>query len=242
MGSFWGGFLEGTAESFEKQAEKRATEAERQAELKRIEKKAIMDALLGGEIEPTTTPEEAVYTETLPPLKPRNIGQAIMQGIGLKRSEAGGQRMYRRTTMGSKEAITDESGNIIGYRPKGAVFQPKPTVEKPTLWDIQKEARTTVNAMINQNPVLQAQAFNNPALVTDLIDKEAERLNVKYKLKESLTPSPIVSPEPTEPTQPIQPTPPTGERIKVISPEGKRGTIPKSQLPEALREGYKQIS
>lgn len=51
----------------------------------------------------------------------------------------------------------------------------------PSEFDIQKEARTTVNAMIDQNTALQIQAYKNPSLLTDLIDKETERLSAKYR-------------------------------------------------------------
>jgi len=120
----------------------------------------------------------------------------------------------------------------------------KSVANQPDKWDIQKEARTTVNAMINQNPVLQAQVFQNPKLVTDLIDKEVERLSEKYR-GGGLT-SPISSPE--IPTSTPLPTPkftppkitPTEERINVISPEGKKGTIPRSQLDDALKTGFKR--
>lgn len=43
-----------------------------------------------------------------------------------------------------------------------------------------------------------------------------------------------VTPQPAAPSS-------TGERVKVISPDGKRGSIPVEQLDEALREGYRQV-
>lgn len=43
-------------------------------------------------------------------------------------------------------------------------------------------------------------------------------------------------PPQTPPPKPI----PTG-RVNVISPDGKRGSIPANQLQEALRAGYKQV-
>ena len=35
--------------------------------------------------------------------------------------------------------------------------------------------------------------------------------------------------------------PSSGNRIKVMSPDGKAGTIPKEQLQDALKQGYKQV-
>jgi hypothetical protein len=55
---------------------------------------------------------------------------------------------------------------------------------------------------------------------------------------------------PVEPTQSqVQPQPtggqpspiPTGGRVTVVSPDGKRGSIPTNQLQEALTAGYKQV-
>jgi len=54
------------------------------------------------------------------------------------------------------------------------------TTSKPSLWDLQKEARTTVNAMVNNNPLLQVQTFKDPSLLTNLINDEVERLKKKY--------------------------------------------------------------
>ncbi len=51
---------------------------------------------------------------------------------------------------------------------------------KPTQWDLQKEARTTVNAMLQNNDELQGKVFNNPAMLTELIDQEVSRLQGKY--------------------------------------------------------------
>lgn len=41
-------------------------------------------------------------------------------------------------------------------------------------------------------------------------------------------------------TKGVEPEVDTNERVTVISPDGKRGTIPASQLQEALKAGYKQ--
>jgi hypothetical protein len=54
------------------------------------------------------------------------------------------------------------------------------TTGKPTLWDLQKEARTTVNSMLQNNPELQGKVFENPNMLTGLIDQEVTRLQGKY--------------------------------------------------------------
>jgi len=56
----------------------------------------------------------------------------------------------------------------------------KVNTQKPTLWDLQKEARTTVNSALQNNPELQGKVFENPAMLTDLIDKEVGRLQTRY--------------------------------------------------------------
>ncbi len=84
------------------------------------------------------------------------------------------------------------------------VYTRTSSVEKPTPWDLQKEARITVNAMISQNPQLQMEAFKNPQTLTDLIDKEVARLSKQYgKGGEAL---PKTTPEPTASYTPEQET------------------------------------
>jgi len=60
----------------------------------------------------------------------------------------------------------------------GKIYQSR----KPSKFDLQKEARITVNAMISQNPTLQMKAFENPNLLTSLIDEEVARLSEQYGL------------------------------------------------------------
>ena len=89
-----------------------------------------------------------------------------------------------------KAKIKQEYAPPVGYEPttqeEAISFEEAKAglKAKPTKWDIQKEARITVNAMINQNAELQMQAFENPSLITDLIDKETERLSQQYGLSQ----------------------------------------------------------
>lgn len=107
----------------------------------------------------------------------------------------------------------DEEGNpITQFMPKGIkkITPPTPKMEKPTRWDIQKEARTTVNSIINQNPSLQMQAWKDPTLITNMIDEEVERLSQQYGVdKESLLPLPK-TPKPKG----------TSGKIKIIRTKG----------------------
>jgi len=41
-------------------------------------------------------------------------------------------------------------------------------------------------------------------------------------------------------SQQVTPTAPSG-KVRVISPDGKTGTIPAEQLEEALKSGYKRV-
>ena len=244
MSSFWTGFLEGATRHIE---EKRKSDKERALE--------ILKGVISGDIEsmPEISEAQGMGTTSQQPLitgprRPRNIGEIIKSGFGITP-----QQGYRRRTttipeVSPSEKLTktyDEFG-----RPKG--FTIAPTTEKPTLWDIQKEARTTVNAMINQNPTLQIQVFDNPELITNLVDREVARLKKIYISEETkLSPMPSET-TPTLPSLPSTPEiaplsqpaipKPTEERISVISLQGKRGTIPKSQLQDALKQGYRKIN
>ena len=51
---------------------------------------------------------------------------------------------------------------------------------KPSSWDMRKEARTTVNALVSNNPALQMKAFKDPSLITKMIDDEVMRLEGQY--------------------------------------------------------------
>jgi len=119
--------------------------------------------------------------------KMSGVGQAIAKVADRLRSqrETGEAMKTQLDLLGQTEKIK-AMYNPKGYEPKtqeealayeGAKAGLKAT---PTDWDVQKEARTTVNAMINQNPGLQGQAFDNPALITDLINKEVDRLKGRY--------------------------------------------------------------
>lgn len=57
--------------------------------------------------------------------------------------------------------------------------------EKPSAFEVEKEARMRINAMINENPDLQSKLFENPQELTNMIDAEVERLSKKYKLTET---------------------------------------------------------
>lgn len=58
---------------------------------------------------------------------------------------------------------------------------PKSQQQRPVApWEMQKEARTTVNTMISNNPVLYAEVMKDPNLIIKLINDEVERLNQKY--------------------------------------------------------------
>jgi hypothetical protein len=110
--------------------------------------------------------------------------------------------------------------------------------QKPSIWDIQKEARTTVNAMINQNMTLQMQAFKDPKLMTNLIDSEVERLSKKYGVEYE----PITTPQPEGETAPANISMPTStlnnvnpkitDRIKQLRSSG----ISDAEISRALKE------
>lgn len=94
-----------------------------------------------------------------------------------------------------------------------------------TPWDIQKEARITVNDMLKGNPMLQTQVFRNPTLITDLIDEEVTRLSEQYKV--------------TMPTKPARPTP-RGKRVRMTAPDGKTYTIDQSEVKDAIANGWER--
>ena len=77
-----------------------------------------------------------------------------------------------------------------GYEevPKGKKYVKKLS-KKPTKWEIRKEARTTVNSMLDDNYDLQMKVYENPGLLDELIDRQVERLE-KYYLKGKKIPKP----------------------------------------------------
>ena len=52
--------------------------------------------------------------------------------------------------------------------------------------------------------------------------------------------NPVEAPSPDRQPQ-AQPLSPTGGRVTVVSPDGKKGSIPANQLQQALTAGYKQV-
>ncbi len=84
----------------------------------------------------------------------------------------------------------------------------KPKDETPSLWDLQKEARTTVNSMLQNNPELQGKVFQDPNLLTNLIDQEVMRLTGRYRGNNTNLKTP--NPQPEETTQPTAWKIPTG--------------------------------
>ena len=167
--------------------------------------------------------------------KKAGLGSVIAKVADRLRSQReAGEEQGRKINLLGVEGLMTGKIAPAGAEETGTTFDLpmgkfKSVTSQPEMWDIQKEARTTVNAMINQNPELQSQVFENPKLITDLIDQEADRLSQKYRgggQVSTFTPPKI--------------TTPTEERITVISSTGQKGTIPKSQLQEALKSGYKR--
>lgn len=78
-------------------------------------------------------------------------------------------------------------GYQIGYGKEG-----KPILEKiekkkvPTLWDIQKEARANINAMITSNPTLQMELMRNPRKRIQMLNDEVKRLSEQYGLTSNI--------------------------------------------------------
>lgn len=70
--------------------------------------------------------------------------------------------------------------------------------ETPTLWDLQKEARTTVNSMLQNNPELQGKVFENPTMLTDLIDAEVARLQGRYMEGKNISQKEVTSKIPAD--------------------------------------------
>jgi len=50
----------------------------------------------------------------------------------------------------------------------------------PSSWDIEKEARIRASSMLNDNPRLQIKAFDDPTIITSLIENEKKRLGNIY--------------------------------------------------------------
>jgi len=50
----------------------------------------------------------------------------------------------------------------------------------PSSWDIEKEARIRASSMLNDNPSLQIKAFDDPTIITSLIENEKKRLGNIY--------------------------------------------------------------
>lgn len=74
----------------------------------------------------------------------------------------------------------DAQGNPV-LLPKNATIKNASSAEKtPTDLELERLATSRVNAFLNQNPVLQAQLFNNPLQYQDMLDKEVARLRQKY--------------------------------------------------------------
>lgn len=53
--------------------------------------------------------------------------------------------------------------------------------ERPSKFQLQKEARITVNAMINQNPHLQMEVWKDPNVYTERVEAEVKRLTRQFK-------------------------------------------------------------
>lgn len=101
-----------------------------------------------------------------------------------KLKELAYQSQLQKELKMTPDALPPSQADYYGAQAEEARAKAK-TAGVPTMWDVQKEARTTVNAMINQNPSLQLQAFKNPTLVTNMINQEVERLSGRYRQSQS---------------------------------------------------------
>ncbi|HDP36813.1 MAG TPA: hypothetical protein ENN27_02930 [Candidatus Atribacteria bacterium] len=136
-----------------------------------------------------TTPIEAMIAEarikemfTSKEAKERaldRIERKIEQGIPLTPQE---EKLYYGYTPSENkpEAIVDEFGNIVGYRPKGAVFQPKTSEGKITASDI-KELEKSFPAWKKALPAWL------PGKQPKEIIKEAREKLIKQKFGEEFT-------------------------------------------------------
>ncbi|MBR1620293.1 hypothetical protein IJ674_10440 [bacterium] len=137
----------------------------------------------------------------------------------------------------------DEILNVTGLEQiakAGKYAQENKESRNKNYWRNQNKGQNIVRVQYDEKP----ESHNYTHVIYDNGKPESKSTTyVKYENKPTYTPPKTI----TKPTAKTQQTPkPTNnkdssERVQVKSPDGKVGTIPKNNLIEALKEGYKLI-
>jgi len=130
--------------------------------------------------------------------------------------------------------IDKKSGTLrsVGNVPSGAQILSEP-VSTPTDFDIMKEARMTVNSMIQNNPQLQMQAFSDPSLIQNKIDEQVKVIRENLGLDTNQVTGGYISKQNNNTSDPIS--------IK-INELRQSGQYTDSQIAGFLREKGKDPS
>jgi hypothetical protein len=144
------GLIEGLTEGIQKNQERSVETNKLKYTADKQQALEILKAIMEGNIKPADIGETPTITLPGEGVAPKGIGDTLMQGFGLRKpqmtqgqgyvAQSNLDRQLKEAEIAEKtartknlqninpeQAIVDENGNIIGYRPRGAVFQPKGT-------------------------------------------------------------------------------------------------------------------
>lgn len=119
-------------------------------------------------------------------------GLALLNSV---RSRIGGTGdMGQGNVMDLTGVLKDLEGFRISSTGETTYTAPKKVAQKapPTPFEIHKEARTMVNALIDDNITLQQQIFENPKMLNDMIDQQTNLLTEKYGSAQSAQVQPTI--------------------------------------------------
>ena len=134
------------------------------------EKETDILGMIAGMRDPTQLPRETL-ARAIPTMAEGAPVQAMVGGqITPQMQQAVGQRLGRGLGVTPQEALRKKLG------------LPQAKEIKPTIWDIQKEARMNINAMITNNFRLQSELMKNPQKRITMLNDEVKRLSKMYKV------------------------------------------------------------
>lgn len=166
-----------------------------------------------------------------PNLLPGAAGLATGYNEGYNRQED----IIRQMVEEQQNAYKD----VAEYNPESGKYEIKQRVKKgtelkssriPSEFEIQKEARLTANAIISNNPKLQADAIDNPQVFGDIVEQQAAII------RNRVNPYGLDVPQ-TKAGDAVKKV----EEIIIVTKDGKEWELPESQLDEAIQQGYKEV-
>jgi hypothetical protein len=170
----------------------------------------------------------------------------MSKGMNEKFGELGvGVKLFKLPAAegGTPQFHTDpETGERFATHGKSLMRSPRPMADVTEEEDpITHEMKRKVSRKVPVSE-LDAEMQRLKLRSTDDLNARGEATPDQEREMQDILAGPALPAQGPPPGRVAQPPDPTRvERVAVISPQGKRGTIPRSQLQDALKRGFKQV-